>query len=139
MLGRSDIRTGSCLVGPALQVDTCPVTRRWHSGDRRTLAHIEQQLAGEEPAMAGMFTCWSSTCEPPAEQPARTGETAVPPWQAVVLLVGMVTWIFGPAAAIVACAIGGLIWLACCVPQPSTRDGPPPDDGGWPAGYWGYP
>ena len=60
---------------------------------RRTLARIEQQLAGEDPAMAGMFACWSSTCEPLRKPPVRAADTEVLAWVAAVLLGAMVTWI----------------------------------------------
>lgn len=119
----------------AWEVDTCAVARHWRASDRRRLARIEQQLAVEDPAMAGMFNCWLSTCEQQVEQPERSADTEVPVWVAAVLLVGMMTWICGSAVAVVVCMFGGLTWLLCREPRRPNGDGPPPGDGDWPAGY----
>jgi hypothetical protein len=73
------------------------------AGDRARLRQIEAELAAADPALVGRFRQWTPARGQEAIGP---GWSVVPPWVALVFLVGFVSWAVAPVAGAAVAVIG---------------------------------
>lgn len=77
------------------------------AGDGARLRRIEVGLVHDDPLFVARFRSWRPSSGPGVPP----GWSVLPPWVAVVFLIGLTTWMLTPGVGVIVLLVGGLWWL----------------------------
>ncbi|MHA6793795.1 DUF3040 domain-containing protein [Pseudonocardia bannensis] len=116
------------------------------AGDGGRLARIEHRLEADDVELAEAFRRWRVSPDHDADQAGPAGDTALPPWVVVTLLVGMLAAVAGWVPVLAAAILGGWwvyqsahdrpLWPDAARPEAAAAPHDPwrqhrPGPGGW--------